>query len=92
MLECYNVVVHPLHAHIVFSCRAVYGVVVDPQYRGEMTGYEAQKVECLIPGPSDPPEIWTKSVGRSDFIIEWAEPKMYGVKIRGYQVRKSHEM
>lgn len=40
----------------------------------------------LIPGPPDPPEIWLKNVDTNEFIIEWGEPRLYGVKIGGYQV------
>ena len=45
-----------------------------------------QKVQCMIPGPPDPPQIFVKHVGLEEFIIEWGEPRLFGVKIEGYQV------
>ncbi len=40
----------------------------------------------LVPGPPDAPDIWTRFVGKDEFVIEWGEPRLWGVKVEGYQV------
>ena len=59
---------------------------VEAEYTKEVISADPQHVQCIIPGPPDAPEIWTRSVSNSEFVIEWGEPRLYGVKLRGYQV------
>ena len=66
--------------------RCVYDVFMDADYKKDVSKPFVQKVQVLIPGPPDPPEIWTKSVDDNEFVIEWGQPRCYGVKISGYQV------
>ena len=67
-------------------CRTLYDIVVEPKYKGDTVLPEVQHVGMLIPGPPDPPEIWLRNVDTNEFVIEWGEPRLYGVKIGGYQV------
>jgi len=59
---------------------------MESDYNEDVAKPFVQKVQVLIPGPPDAPEIWTKSVDDNEFVIEWGQPRCYGVKIRGYQV------
>ena len=59
---------------------------MEGDYNADIVKPFVQKVQVLIPGPPDAPEIWTKSVDDNEFVIEWGQPRCYGVKIRGYQV------
>lgn len=59
---------------------------MEPQYNKDMVPGEIQMVQTLIPGPPDPPEIYVKHVGLEEFVIEWGEPRLYGVRVDGYQV------
>ena len=59
---------------------------VEAEYTKEVISGDPQEVQCMIPGVPDSPEIWTRSVGNSEFVIEWGEPRLCGVKLRGYQV------
>ena len=62
-------------------------MTVEPVYTKEaVSGSQPEKVQCLVPGSPDPPEIWTRGISLTDFVIEWGEPRVYGVKIKGYQV------
>ena len=46
-----------------------------------------QRLQVIIPGTVDPPEIFLRSVNEKDFTIEWGEPRCYGgVKVKGYQL------
>ena len=68
------------------SSRCVYDVTVEPEYEGDVITPNLQKVQVLIPGSPDPPEIWMRSIFKDEFIIEWGEPRLYGVRVHGYQV------
>ena len=69
------------------SYRCVYDVYLEPQYENDVIGPEPQKGQVLIPGSPDPAEIWMRSAARDEFIIEWGEPSLWGVRVQGYQVR-----
>lgn len=81
-------------------CRAVYDITVTPKYdkptqAGSRPG---QKVQALVPGPPDAPQIWTRrsrhhvegggtaALSDDEAVIEWSEPRLSGVKVAGYQV------
>lgn len=65
--------------------RCLYNIWVEPQYDTDHVAPEPQKVQVLVPGPPDAPQIWTRSVDRDEFIIEWGEPRLWGTKLDGYQ-------
>ena len=46
----------------------------------------AQKVQVLLPGRPDAPILFTRAINSDEFVVEWAEPKLYAVKVKGYQV------
>lgn len=61
--------------------------MVEPQYDdGVMVPY-VEHVQCLIPGGPDNPAIWLRAIESNEFVIEWGEPRLYGVKCAGYQAR-----
>ena len=43
---------------------------VEAEYTKEVISADPQHVQCIIPGPPDAPEIWTRSVSNSEFVIE----------------------
>lgn len=46
-----------------------------------------QRMQVIIPGTVDAPEIFLRCVNEKDFTIEWGEPRCYGgVKVKGYQL------
>jgi len=61
---------------------------VEPEVFGrELQPPPTQRLQVIIPGTVDPPEIFLKSVNEKDFTIEWGEPRCYGgVKVKGYQL------
>ena len=60
---------------------------MEPEYTKEVVHADPEKVQCQVPGSPDSPEIWTRGISVTDFVIEWGEPRLYGgVKIKGYQV------
>ena len=66
--------------------RCVYDIYLEHEFKTHASRPAVQKVQVLVPGGPDPPEIWMRSVREKDFVIEWGEPRCYGVKIGGYQV------
>ena len=72
-----------LHSH---RCRCLYDISVTAEFKSGTAKSKQQHVQCLVPGRPDAPEIWTRSVGNTEFVIEWAEPRLFGVKVRGYQM------
>ena len=66
--------------------RCQYDMTVNVEYTKEVVVEDTQIVQCLVPGSPSSPEIWTRSVGNTEFVIEWGEPRLYGIKVRGYQV------
>jgi len=87
-------------AVVLSSCRSVYDITVLPKYdRPPPAGSRpTQKVQVLVPGPPDPPQIWTRRSrhrhsdsstvegGDDEALIEWTEPRLNGSKVAGYQV------
>ena len=73
---------------LLHVCRSVYEVSVEPELYGQKSQPPpTQRMQVIIPGPVDPPEIFLRSVNERDFTIEWGEPRCYGnVKVRGYQL------
>ena len=67
--------------------RASYDIQVEPDYFTDALHQVNQKIQLVIPGPPDSPDIFLKSVSPEEFVIEWGEPRLFGgVKVRGYQV------
>jgi len=90
-------VVH-LYAHTLLY-RAVYDVTVTPKFDTPTSAgsRSVQKVQAMVPGPPDAPEIWTRrsrhyhgdgglEEGDDEVVIEWSEPRLSGIKVAGYQV------
>lgn len=72
---------------IVVYFRASYDIQVEPDYFTDALHQVNQKIQLVIPGPPDSPDIFLKSVSPEEFVIEWGEPRLFGgVKVRGYQV------
>lgn len=73
---------------LIGNCRRVYEISVEPELYGQRSQLPpTQRMQVIIPGPVDPPEIFLHSVNERDFTIEWGEPRCYGnVKVRGYQL------
>jgi hypothetical protein len=69
------------------SFRTLYDIVVEPQYENGVVAPHVEHVQCLIPGCPDAPVIWLRAIESNEFVIEWAEPRLYGFKCAGYQVR-----
>jgi len=79
--------------------RSVYDITVTPKY-DEPTSVGSrpvQKVQVMVPGPPDAPQIWTRRSrhrhgdgavegGEDEAVVEWSEPRLNGVKVAGYQV------
>ena len=74
----------------LFVTRCVYDVTVEPCFDTDVVAPPVQKVQVLIPGAPDPPQIFTRAVNKDEFVIEWAEPKLYVTKVKGYQVSVEH--
>ncbi|XP_048739977.2 uncharacterized protein LOC125654190 isoform X5 [Ostrea edulis] len=71
----------------VTRLKASYDIQVEPDYFTDALHQVNQRIQLVIPGPPDPPEIFLKSVSPEEFVIEWGEPRLFGgVKVRGYQV------
>lgn len=79
--------------------RAVYDITVTPKFDKPTSvgSRSVQKVQAMVPGPPDPPQIWTRRSrhgdgdggledGEDEAVIEWSEPRLNGVKVAGYQV------
>jgi len=77
----------------------VYDITVTPKYDRptSVRSRAVQKVQAMVPGPPDPPQIWTRRSrrhhgeggvdgGEGEAVIEWIEPRLNGVKVAGYQV------
>lgn len=72
--------------------RASYDIQVEPDYFTDALHQVNQRIQLVIPGPPDPPEIFLKSVSPEEFVIEWGEPRLFGgVKVRGYQVSNKRD-
>ena len=82
-----------------FMYRSVYDITVTPKFdKPTSAGSRAvQKVQVMVPGPPDPPQIWTRrsrhrhgdgwvEEGEDEVVIEWSEPRLNGAKVAGYQV------
>lgn len=61
---------------------------VEPDFYGSRSSSPpTQRLQVVIPGTVDAPEIFLHSIHDRDFTIEWGEPRCYGgVKVRGYQL------
>lgn len=65
---------------------------MEPKYNKDMVPTNIQHLQVLVPGSPDPPEIWIKSVDDKEFVVEWSEPNLYGIKLDGYQVYVNDKM
>ena len=65
----------------------MYNIWLEAQYSSDILAPDPQKVQVLVPGSPDAPQIWTRHVDREEFVIEWGEPKLWGTKLDGYQVK-----
>lgn len=73
--------------NVLIFFRASYDIQVEPDYFTDALHQVNQRIQLVIPGPPDAPEIFLKSVSPEEFVIEWGEPRLFGgVKVRGYQV------
>nr|XP_034305803.1 uncharacterized protein LOC105321045 isoform X1 [Crassostrea gigas] len=71
----------------VTRLKASYDIQVEPDYFTDALHQVNQRIQLVIPGPPDAPEIFLKSASPEEFVIEWGEPRLFGgVKVRGYQV------
>jgi len=86
-------------ASLVRIRRSVYDVTVTPKYdKPSSAGSRpVQKVQVMVPGPPDAPQIWTRrsrhrvsdgavEEGEDEAVVEWTEPRLNGAKVAGYQV------
>ena len=75
---------------VQFNCnvlsRCKYELQLCPRLTNGKTAADLQKIDVLVPGAPDAPTIWQRSVSSNEFVIEWAEPKLYLCKLIGYQV------
>lgn len=62
--------------------------------KGEEHHYEPLKMP--IPGEPDAPKLWLVKKSDRSFVVEWSEPKSYGIPLIGFQLfiegRKAGEM
>jgi len=83
----------------LFARRSVYDITVTPKFDKptSVSSQPVQKVQVMVPGPPDPPQIWTRrsrhrqcdggvEEGDDEVVIEWSEPRLNGSKVAGYQV------
>ncbi|ELT90741.1 hypothetical protein CAPTEDRAFT_219540 [Capitella teleta] len=70
----------------VTSRKTLYDIVVEAQFEDEVVAPFVEHVQCLVPGPPDNPVIWLRAIESNEFVIEWAEPRLYGFKCAGYQI------
>lgn len=56
-------------------------------YGRELTPPPTQRLQVIIPGSVDAPEIFLRTLNEKDFTIEWGEPRCYGaIRVKGYQL------
>lgn len=99
--ECRLWRVFRLYVCVCHCCtiRSVYDITVTPKYDKPTSAGSrpVQKVQVMVPGPPDAPQIWTRRSrhhhvdggvegGDDEAVIEWSEPRLNGVKVAGYQV------
>ena len=57
-------------------CRKIYEISVEPEVYGrEIAPPPTQRLQVIIPGSVDAPEIFLRTVNEKDFTIEWGEPR-----------------
>ena len=78
---------HSNSENLVIFFRCVYNIWIEAQHSSDVLAPDPQKVQVLVPGSPDAPHIWTRSVDREEFVIEWGEPRLWGTKLDGYQVK-----
>lgn len=73
---------------LCWFCRRIYEISVEHELYGQKAQPEpTQRLQVIVPGPVDAPEIFLKTVNEKDFTIEWGEPRCYGgVRVKGYQL------
>lgn len=64
----------------------IQDVNILPIFNKTSVNVSPKMVQCLVPGRSDPPDIFCRDVRSDQFTIEWGEPKLWTIKIRGYQL------
>ena len=60
--------------------------MAEPTYNTDVIPPEVNGVQCPVPGSPDAPEIFTKAVSEDEFVIEWGEPRLHVIKVKGYQL------
>ncbi|EDO43307.1 predicted protein [Nematostella vectensis] len=66
--------------------RSLYTIMVK-FFRLDGTSFLYGPFSCQIPGRPDPPWIWCRGVSEYRILVEWNEPRIYGLAaITGYQV------
>ncbi|XP_071807408.1 uncharacterized protein [Asterias amurensis] len=72
----------------VYHNRCIYKMTIQANQHDDMwQDVPSPSIQCVIPGPPDPPNLCCTSVMQEEFILEWGEPRLYGgVTVRGYQV------
>ncbi|CAF3616975.1 unnamed protein product [Adineta steineri] len=48
--------------------------------------YQYEQLKMPIPGEPDAPKLWLLKTSDSNFVVEWSEPKSYGIPIIGFQL------
>ncbi|CAF0725940.1 unnamed protein product [Rotaria sordida] len=48
--------------------------------------FQYEPLRIPIPGEPDAPNLWLVKTSDTNFIVEWSEPKSYGIPIIGYQL------
>ncbi|CAF1293197.1 unnamed protein product [Rotaria sordida] len=48
--------------------------------------YQYEQLKMPIPGEPDAPKLWLVKTSDSSFVIEWSEPKSYGIPVIGFQL------
>lgn len=44
--------------------------------------YRYQQIRIPVPGAPDPPKLWLAERDDKSFVVEWSEPKSYGIPVR----------
>ena len=50
------------------------------------TKYQYEPLKMPIPGEPDAPKLWLVKTSDSSFVVEWSEPKSYGIPVIGFQL------
>ncbi|CAF4731160.1 unnamed protein product, partial [Rotaria socialis] len=48
--------------------------------------HQYQQLKMPIPGEPDSPKLWLVKTSDTSFVVEWSEPKSYGIPVIGFQL------